>query len=61
MHRGTSEGDHTALVATETTTFPIDEATCSSEGPVTGSVSLVKGTGAYEGISGELTITLSDG
>lgn len=42
------------------TNFPINKTTCSAGGSVTGTATIVSGTGEYKGITGTLTITLSD-
>jgi hypothetical protein len=41
------------------TSFPINKKTCSSGGTLTGTGTIVSGTGAYKGITGTLTITLA--
>lgn len=40
--------------------FPIKKTSCSSEGTVSGSVTLSGGTGHYTGISGHLTFSETD-
>jgi hypothetical protein len=51
LHKGTFEVNLTTFEAkANKAEFPIDKASCSSEGSVTGPVTLFKGTGLYEGI-----------
>ncbi|MGD0040864.1 MAG: hypothetical protein ABSE84_10695 [Isosphaeraceae bacterium] len=58
LHKGTFEVNLTTFEAkANKAEFPIDKASCSSEGSVTGPVTLFKGTGLYEGIKGTANIT----
>ena len=60
LHKGTFRIDQTALgTAADKASFPIDKATCSSEGSITASAPVSSGTGLYKSISGKVRITLT--
>jgi hypothetical protein len=60
LHKGTFRIDQTAFsTAADKASFPIDKATCSSEGSITAPAPVSSGTGLYKSISGKVRITLT--
>jgi hypothetical protein len=58
LKKGGFKGNATALVAKQkSTSFPINRASCSSQGSISAPVSLFGGTGLYQNISGTVTVT----
>jgi len=60
LRKGTFRINQTAFnTAANKASFPIDKATCSSEGSITAPAPVSNGTGLYKGIAGRVHITLT--
>jgi len=60
LQKGTFRINQTAFnTAANKASFPIDKATCSSEGSITAPAPVSNGTGLYKSISGRVRITLT--
>jgi hypothetical protein len=60
LQKGTFRINQTAFSrAADKASFPIDKATCSSEGSITAPAPVSSGTGLYKSISGKVRITLT--
>lgn len=65
VHQGATVGSSLEANVTALTdkankaSFPIDKAACTSEGTITGTATLIDGTGDFKGISGMLNVTMT--